>query len=147
VLARACRDANASVLFSLTYDGRLVFDPADPADETIRTLVNAHQRTDKGLGAAAGPDACGLARQHFEDAGYEVRVEPSDWRLAPDRAALQRALIEGWAEAAVAIESSRAAEILAWRDRRFAHLDGAHSTITVGHCDLAGWVRPRHAHG
>src|SRR5690606_11774901 len=117
-LAAACRGAGAAVLFALTYDGRISFDPADRADETIRALVNLHQHTDKGVGMAAGPDACSVARQCFENAGYEVHDAPADWKLTPDARPLQRALIDGWTEAASAIESARPTEILAWRARR-----------------------------
>jgi hypothetical protein len=140
-MADACRKARSSVLFALTYDGRIVCDPEDPADETLRRLVNRHQRTNKGLGIAAGPDATSVARQCFGDAGYEVHDEAADWGLTPRSASLQRALIDGWAEAAGEIAPERAAEIDAWRDRRLEHVDLGRSSIVVGHRDLAAWIR------
>lgn len=140
-VADACRKARSSVLFALTYDGRIACDPEDPADETLRRLVNQHQRTNKGLGIAAGPDATSVARQCFEDAGYEVHDEAADWALAPRSASLQRALIEGWSEAANEIAPERAAEIARWRDRRLEHVDLGRSSILVGHRDVAAWIR------
>lgn len=138
-MAAACRGAGASVLFALTYDGRIVCDPADPADEAIRTLVNQHQHTDKGIGTAAGPDATSIARQCLEAVGYEVHEDRADWALTPGHAQLQRTLIDGWAEAAAASDPARTPAIDSWRDRRLEHLAAGRSTIVVGHRDLAAW--------
>lgn len=138
-VAAACRRAGASVLFALTYDGRIVCDPADPADETIRTLVNQHQRTDKGIGTAAGPDATSIARQCLEAVGYRVHEDRADWVLTPGHAQLQRTLIDGWAEAAAASDPARTPAIASWRDRRLEHLAAGRSSIIVGHRDLAAW--------
>ena len=60
-------------------------------------LVNRHQRSDKGFGAALGPSAPASAERAFADAGYAVRRAPSDWMLTPDMSELQRQLIDGWA--------------------------------------------------
>ena len=55
--ASRCRHSCAAVLLALTYDGRIRCSPEEPEDETIRALVNAHQQTDKGFGAALGATA------------------------------------------------------------------------------------------
>src|SRR4051812_25546624 len=47
-LAVRCAQAGAAVLFALTYDGRIVCSPPDPDDAEIVSLVNRHQRIDKG---------------------------------------------------------------------------------------------------
>lgn len=138
-LAFRCREANATALFALTYDGRMSCSPAEPEDERIRTLVNAHQRTDKGFGPALGPAAVDAAAVHFADAGYRIRREPSDWILRGDSLELQRQLIVGWAEAAAALAPDEAASIFGWRTRRLEHVDGHRSQLIVGHEDLAAW--------
>ncbi len=138
-VAAACRKAGAAILFALTYDGRISCDPSDPGDETIRRLVNQHQRTDKGIGTAAGPDATPIARQCLEEIGYRVEEERSDWTLLPEAASLQRLLIDGWAEAAAAFDPVRATEIARWKERRLDHLAAGRSSIVVGHRDLAAW--------
>jgi hypothetical protein len=137
--AAACRTAGAAILFALTYDGRMACNPADPDDETIRSLVNRHQLTDKGIGTSAGPDATSIARQCLEEVGYRVYEEPSDWTLQPEAIPLQRQLIDGWAEAAAAVDPARTTAIASWRDRRLDHLAAGRSTIVVGHRDLAAW--------
>jgi hypothetical protein len=139
-LARYCRAAGAAALFALNYNGESRCSPSEPEDEMIRSLMNRHQRqNDKGFGRAAGPDAPAIAARHFEDAGYVVRREKSDWQLAPESHELQRQLIEGWAGAALELVPAQSTVIRAWLTRRIAHVDAGRSRITVGHDDLGAW--------
>jgi hypothetical protein len=138
-LVARCREAGAAVLFALTYDGRMDFAPAEPEDEAICELVNRHQRTDKGLGPAAGPTAVACASRLFEAAGYHVEREASDWELTPESHELQRQLIDGWAAAAAAMAPDRSDAVDAWHARRIQHVKEGHSQLIVGHKDLAGW--------
>lgn len=135
-LARECRFHHASVLFALTYDGRIACTPADPEDALVRELVNRHQHTDKGFGPALGPDAPSFAMECFAAAGYDVRHEPSDWVLQGDHE-LQHELIAGWAAAAAEIAPARTASLDAWRLRRLEHVAAGRSRILVGHQDFA----------
>jgi hypothetical protein len=139
-LADRCREVAASVLFALTYDGRMSAVPAEPEDELIRALVNRHQQTDKGFGPAAGPRAVNAAVRVFSARGYELRRSRSDWHLGRAEASLQRQLIEGWAEAASSISPENISVIDSWRRRRLAHVDGGRSTMIVGHEDVGGSI-------
>lgn len=140
-LAAWCRRTHAAALFTITYNGRSTCDPAEPEDELVLRLFNAHQHTDKGLGGpAAGPDAPDAARRAFVQAGFEVQTVPSDWRIAPEHVAFQRELIEGWASASSEMAPADAALIDDWRKRRLAHVDAGRSRVTVGHDDLAAWL-------
>jgi SAM-dependent methyltransferase len=139
-LARGCRDAQASVLFALTYNGDMQCTPVEPEDEIVRELVNIHQQTDKGFGPALGPDAAETAARVFDDVGYEVWRAASDWELEPDSAELQAQLIEGWAEAAEAIAPERATMLREWKGRRLAHVAASRSHLVVGHEDMAAWL-------
>ena len=139
-LAEHCRTAGALALFAITYNGRFSCEPREVEDDTVRDLVNRHQKTDKGLGGvAAGPEAAAVAERCFAEAGYRVRRESSDWVLGPAEHPLQRLLIDGWAEAASEIVPGSAAMIAGWRARRLAHLDAGRSSVVVGHDDLAAW--------
>ena len=143
-LAGHCRRAGAAVLFALTYDGTSRCTPEEPEDEWVRALMNRHQRqNDKGFGRAAGPDGTDAAERAFRTAGYTTRRAKSDWVLPPSTAALQRPLIEGWAEAAVEMAPSDAARIREWLARRLGHLEGGRSHIVVGHEDLGAWLPAR----
>ncbi|MGE0445257.1 MAG: cyclopropane-fatty-acyl-phospholipid synthase family protein [Vicinamibacterales bacterium] len=136
-VARHCRSAGAAALFTITYDGRSPCAPSDPDDDIVRELFNRHQRTDKGLGGpAAGPDAAALAAAVFEEAGFRVEREHSDWVIEPSEQELQKQLIIGWASAATEMAPEIATQIANWRLRRLHHVAAGDSLIVVGHEDL-----------
>jgi hypothetical protein len=139
-LTTRCRNAGAIVLFALTYSGGIRCSPVDADDETIRHLVNEHQRRDKGFGPALGPAAADIVCERLTAHGYRVDRDASPWTLTPERADLQRRLIEGWAEAAVEVAPDRAPSIASWRDRRLAHVIAGESALIVGHEDVAAWM-------
>lgn len=131
----ACLDG-AAVLFALSYDGRIDWDPVDSGDALARELVNRHQRTDKGFGPALGPDAARHGVRQLAAAGYAVVTADTAWRLGPGDAAIQQALLAGYREAAAAIASDRAGEIAAWAGRRDTLIAEGRSHLIVGHTDL-----------
>jgi len=138
VLAARCRAARAAALFTITYDGHFTCSPAEPEDTMVRSLLNEHQKRDKGLGGPAqGPDAVACAERCFVDAGYLVHRESSDWTVGPEQTQMQRMLIDGWAEAAAEVTREGAPVIADWRARRLAHVDAGRSRAVVGHEDLA----------
>lgn len=142
-VASQCLRVGALALFPIVYSGRNECDPPDPTDSVVFDLFNRHQVTDKGLaGAAAGPYATEVARRAFNDLGFDVRTEPSDWQIDRPEGELQRRLIEGWASAAAEIAPSQHETIEAWKQRRLGHVDAGRSRIVVGHFDLVA-VRNR----
>jgi len=134
-----CREQRAVVLFALSYDGRMQCTPEDPGDARIRDLVNEHQRGDKGFGPALGPGAVERAVHWLTESGYSVQRERSDWILTAEARALQRPLIDGWADAAAELAPAELASIRQWQARRLAHVDAGRSRILVGHEDVAGF--------
>lgn len=138
-LVARCAASRAAVLFVLTYDGRLTLTPGDPDDEFVRTLVNRHQRMAKSFGKALGPDATACAERLFTAAGYTVSCEASDWRLSSADAALQRPLLDGWADAAAEIARRETSRVREWQSRRQAALAAGDLQILVGHQDLAAF--------
>ena len=140
LLATRCREAGATALFTLTYDGRSSCDPVEPEDDMVRELMNVHQKTDKGLGGRAeGPDAWSVAERVFTEAGYRVECAPSDWSIGPSERTFQRMLIDGWARAAVEIAPERADTIADWLRGRLEHLEAGRSRIVVNHVDMVAW--------
>jgi SAM-dependent methyltransferase len=133
-LAACCARAEACALFALSYDGRIAFDPPHRLDARVCEWVNRHQRTDKGFGPALGPEAVAAAKRAFEAHGYRCVVASSDWVLGPADAALQAALIDGWAEAAQAIAPEAGTDLAAWREARRAA--AGRTRLVVGHADL-----------
>jgi hypothetical protein len=137
--------AGAAALIALTVDGRRGLTDAsgqerdDADDRRMRELFNAHQRRGKGLGRALGPDAASVLPAALGEAGLDVRVERSDWLLAPGEAAavsLGCSLLEDWARAAAEQSPRKAENIRAWHRARQAALDAGQAGVLVGHVDV-----------
>jgi len=121
---------------ALNYDGRVVFDQADPLDAAVIAGVNQHQQTDKGFGPALGPGAAEAAIASFETAGYAVVHGRADWRLLPRDHEIQRDMLASWAGAAREIGAVSLPDAAAWLTRRRDLVAAGRSTITVGHVDI-----------
>jgi hypothetical protein len=135
--AEACARADVPVcLIALTIDGRLTWTPEAPEDQEVAQLFLQHMQGDKGFGPALGADGAQTLADAFEAVGYKVERRDSAWRLDSRDADLQRALVEGYKQAAQDVAPARAAEIDAWADQRLHHIGAGVSTHTVGHEDL-----------
>lgn len=150
-ITETCAQVGCALLITLSVDGSWRFLPRDPAsaaadpdDAFVRDAFNAHQRRDKGLGAALGPAAAPVLAEQLAARGFQVETAASPWRLEladPAQAALARALIDGWRDAATAQCPQAAARIAAWHARRSAQCDGrGRGQLEVGHVDL--FARP-----
>lgn len=92
--------AGAAFLTVLTYDGLQSWTPAHRDDPDVRAAFDAHQRTDKGLGPALGPEATAFLERTFVGAGYRTATASTPWDLtAPRDAALIAELARGTASA------------------------------------------------
>lgn len=138
-LLQRCSALDITLLFTLTYDGRMELLPPELEDERVRELVNAHQLSDKGFGAALGPHATAHACELLEDFGYRVERKDSDWQLGNADAQLQRELIAGWVDAVIEMAPAEATSLRSWIERRMHHVDAGRSRILVGHQDLLAW--------
>jgi hypothetical protein len=121
---------------ALIYDGRVVFDPADPGDSVIVASVNSHQRSDKGFGSALGPAAARTAITRLETVGYAVMHGTSDWIFGPSDRDIQMEILSGWATAARETGEVPFAEIIGWLERRREVVAAGRSSIRVGHVDI-----------
>ena len=130
-LAGRLAAAAVGVYAALSYDGRMDWHPPLPEDAEVSAAFNRHQRRDKGLGPALGPDAAAALCAALGRRGYAFRSAPSPWRLGPAQAALQAELIRGVAEAAAEAGCVAAA---AWGQARRAASGAAR--CTVGHVDV-----------
>lgn len=116
---------------ALSYDGMMAWDPVLPQDNDITRAFNAHQRSDKGLGPALGPDAAAETAEVLGKAGFSVSLAHSPWRIGTGDADLHRALIAGIAQAAGEAGAQMASE---WGRARSATAAG--DQCRIGHQDL-----------
>jgi hypothetical protein len=116
---------------ALAYDGQMCWTPAMAEDEDVRHAFNAHQKTDKGMGPALGPNAVGSTASILEKAGFNVTRAESPWLLEPVDTALQKSLVEGVAFAAHEAGHPSAAD---WGRQRCSVAATSHCRI--GHSDL-----------
>lgn len=131
-------EAGKPFLASLTYDGRIDFEPSAALDATMRDALNADQLLDKGFGNALGPGAAVRAIELFRSAGYQVVQGQSDWRVGPSRSGFLEEFLSGWSP--VGVKHGAAHEEV--EDWRIAHLHQARSgsfRCTIGHIDFAAF--------
>lgn len=119
----------------LTYDGRESWEPAHPADARMLAAFNHHQRSDKGFGPAAGPDAVETLAAAFRKSGCAVTVGESPWLLGRAQADLVRELTAGIAAAVAETGHVEPETIAAWLAAKREAVSGR-----IGHQDL--WARP-----
>jgi predicted RNA methylase len=112
----------------LTYDGVQSWTPEHTADTAMREAFVAHQKSDKGFGTSAGPEAPAALRHAFEARGYAVREGDSPWVLGEADAALIADLAGGFADAVGEIGRLDPDMIAAWRSI-------ARTGAVVGHTD------------
>ena len=137
-LAESCQEA--AVLMTLSFDGRMVWAPADAEDEAINAAFGRHQRSDKGFGPALGPDAASHLGKRLREMGHEVRLGNSDWVFCGDDGPILRAMVEG--VSAAAEEADPNLDLEAWRLRRFGEIEAEALSLIVGHLDLLALPRP-----
>ncbi len=126
--------SSAAIFYTvLTYDGIVAWLPEADLDRAMRNAFNVHQRSDKGFGPAAGPDATDCLAEAFAANGYRVLRGSSPWVLGASLATLRKEVDRGWAEAVMETDTIDRDAIADWLDRRLA--DESAVTI-VGHQDL-----------
>lgn len=115
------------LLAALSFDGVIGGAPPHALDAAVAVAFNRHQRSDKGFGPAAGPDAAQVLEDALAKAGYELTVGESPWHLPPS--ALQSATAQGIAAAAAETGAVTRTESNAW----LAH---DRTRLTIGHRDV-----------
>lgn len=132
-LAEAVVEAGQVFFTVLTYDGHARWQPKHEADAAMREAFNAHQKTDKGFGPAAGPGGTTALAKAFYGRGYRVLRGTSPWIVDQRYGGLRGELDSGFANAVRHTGKVAAASLEQWLALRKASPGGV--TI-IGHEDL-----------
>lgn len=138
-LVAVCAGAACPVLITLTVTGHVELTPADPLDRHVAEAFNAHQRRRIAAGRLLGPSAVQAAVDEFSERGYDIRVDPSPWRLGARDRALIEAWLTGWLTAANEQQPESADRLRAYTGRRLADAATGRLGVTVHHQDLLVW--------
>jgi SAM-dependent methyltransferase len=123
-------------LACLTVDGRDVWQPRHRNDALVRTDFRHDQRRDKGFGSALGLAAPSFALNALAARGFTTASTPTDWHVPRAALRMQRALIDGTAEAARDARPSHNRAIMAWQEARLRQAMRARLAIRIGHRDI-----------
>jgi hypothetical protein len=128
-LIRFCQALRTTLYTVLTYDGTEQWLPAHTADASILKAFHAHQKTDKGFGVAAGPDAAAIMQRELAARGFQVTLAPSPWKIDQTEAAFIHALATGSAAAVRETGLLNTQELDQWLAAR----------VTAQHCTVGHW--------
>ena len=128
-LIRFCQALRTTLYTVLTYDGTEQWLPAHTADSSILKAFHAHQKTDKGFGVAAGPDAAAIMQRELAARGFQVSLAPSPWKIDQAEAAFMRALATGSAAAVRETGLMNTKQVEQWLAAR----------VTAQHCTVGHW--------
>lgn len=134
--ARALSASKALFYTVLTYDGKDGFSPPHALDEAVVKAFATHQKSDKGFGIAAGPEAAACLAQSLRAVGYEVESADSPWLLRAAEEALVLELLDGIANAVRETGKVPETALMDWLTFRktAARLTGAE--LMTGHQDI-----------
>jgi len=135
-LERFCGLLSTPLYTVLTYNGIENWTPPEPSDAAMLKAFHAHQQTDKGFGAAAGPTAAGVMEKLLHARGFVVSSASSPWKLDTNDHALIEQLATGSAGAVRDTGLVSQQEVESWQRSR-----SQASTCEIGHTDL--YARPR----
>jgi SAM-dependent methyltransferase len=131
-LARLCDTLTVPLLACLTVDGRDVWRPRHPLDTLVRAAFRRDMRRDKGFGPALGT----TAPRVLATRGLVTASAPSDWNIPRSALRMQRALIDGIADAARHARPAHTIAITAWQEARLRQALRGRLAITIGHRDI-----------
>ena len=132
-LARLCDTLTVPFLACLTVDGRQAWRPHHPYDALVRSAFRRDMRRNKGFGPALGMAAPSVALRSLAERGFTTASAPSDWRIPRTALGMQRALIDGAADAA---RSAHSAAATTWQEMRLRQALRGRLAITIGHRDI-----------
>lgn len=128
-LVRFCQSLKAPLYTVLTYDGVEKWLPTHSADTAVLEAFHAHQKTDKGFGLSAGPDAINIMQTQLAVRDFDIELAKSPWLLGASDQSLMQALAQGSAGAVAQTGMIAQADLDDWQTTH------EHAT----HCEIGHW--------
>ena len=128
-LVRFCQALRTTLYTVLTYDGSEQWLPPHSADSAMLKAFHSHQKTDKGFGVAAGPDATSVMQRELTARGFQVTLASSPWKIDQTEAAFIHALATGSAAAVRETGLLNELEVNQWLTAR----------MSAQHCMVGHW--------
>jgi trans-aconitate methyltransferase len=125
---------------ALNYDGGMHWSVKHPLDQAVMHAFNKHQQTDKGFGAAAGPQAWRDLSQLLRERGYSVTIAASPWLMGRDDADLQREFLQGVVRAVREGGALHPSDLTEWHSFRLESIPATASLCRVGHQDILAFL-------
>jgi SAM-dependent methyltransferase len=123
-------------LASLTVDGRDAWQPRHPNDALVRSAFRRDQRREKGFGPALGLAASSATLKALAVRDFATASAPTDWHVPRAALRMQRALIDGAADAARDASPAHSRAITDWQAARLRQAMRGRLAITIGHRDI-----------
>lgn len=134
--AARIQERGVGLYAALNYDGEMSWSVTHPLDDAVTETFNGHQRTDKGFGLSAGPEAWQVLAERLEAEGFEVSTAASPWIMDVGDAALQRMFLDGVAQAVREAGNLPEDTLADWLAFRLASIEATDSSCRVGHQDV-----------
>ncbi|MEM9645468.1 MAG: class I SAM-dependent methyltransferase [Planctomycetota bacterium] len=128
--------SESPLLVAMTMAGGYRWSPTESSDAEIETQIRNHQVSDHGFGPAMGADSAAQLTQELKDAGYEVFVEQTDWKLRGDDWETMEFLIRGVVRRVRSMTTE--IDVEAWQERRLQQLRRGRLRMEAPHFDVLG---------
>jgi hypothetical protein len=147
-IVRTCADAECPALFTLSVTGGVELWPPHRLDAVVGAAFNVHQQRTTGGRRLLGPAAARHVADAFRQAGYDVVLRPSPWRLGAQDQTLTAAWFAGWLGAACEQDPALVAQTRDFAQLRLADIQAGRLRVLVHHSDvLALPARPTRGAG
>ena len=128
---RFCGSLSAPLYAVLSFDGQMSWEPPDALDAEVMSAFCKHQGTDKGFGAALGPNSGQYLSKVLRSHGFHVAIDKSPWIVDDLPSAFHDMLIDGIAQAVIETGCLTTSEAARWVQSR-----GMARRCLIGHDDL-----------
>jgi len=135
----SCVGARCPALLTLSVTGRVELWPPHPLDAAVSAAFNAHQQRTVGGRRLLGPQAADAVVDAFGEAGHEVLLRATPWRLDTGTRELTTAWFTGWLTAACEQDPALLTQTRDYAQQRLGDAEAGRLRVLVHHRDVLAW--------